>query len=505
MTVTTDMREYMIASNAITPDPGMSIQQLTAEAPARDEKGHLIVSLLPARPTLQEVDAWLGQIGNSASQTTKYATEPEPGPQGPNFAKVEALAGHMLSNMSRGPISDQIVRRRGHLDSLKITLAEKRARVAVLAALPAEARTNETDGELLLLEDTIRRVEAEFNAGRDTYMRAPGLKAFILAAAAKGLPFESEKAIMAPFTGEDPLTWLNWINPYLWHTLPQGKTYAEHLLHVLENALVRRKTGNDPQYRNFDVRSSTAAERNQYTMERFRDELQAQIARQGAALTPLGVEDVLERICERHGRYDISLQVPAARGPEPEAKRARGASGYKAPSYADDGDAVPVKALEPAAGAVPRPASRPAAERRTGPLVSAHGSSWAVQSHSPDDLAAVMQRMAELGYPQYPPSECWNCAGDPSVPASKRLHWAFICPKRPPHAPRNRWARNERAEAAADSYDDAYEYEDGEDYVDESEVCGRCGETGHHHSACPDPPTRAKGKAPVALPAPAAE
>eukprot|EP00741_Cyanophora_paradoxa_P015887 tig00020909_g15338.t1 len=237
--------------------------------------------------------------------------------------------------------------------------------------------------------------------------------------------------------------------------------------------------------------------------------LRAEYARYGATLTALRVEKIFEEQCDRHGRRTVRLLQEPSQETEPSAKRSKGPAGFKAPPYAGDVDATPIKAVKPAAAAAaPAEAGRdppPAADREARSLVSAHGSSWAVQSSSPGALAAVMQRMAELGYPQYPPAECWNCAGDPSVPASERLHWAFLCPKRPPHAPRHPWVRNDQAGAPAEAYDESYDDSYNDEYEDEAanEVCGRCGDTGHHHSACPDPPTRAKGKAPLALPAPA--
>eukprot|EP00741_Cyanophora_paradoxa_P001871 tig00000520_g1813.t1 len=499
----------MIALNSTAPVSGVSVQQMTAAAPAVDAKGLPSITPLSANPTIEEVDEWRQQISTFVStQAHKYAYEPE----GENWTKVEALGGFMVSQLCKGSLRSQMQRMRDQLEETKEYLASKRARLAVLTALPIEARLPETEAEILQLENAITRLEAEIAEGRNNFQRAPGVAKYIIARVTKGLPHVAEAAINAAYTGEDPLTWVNWIAPHVRHTRPAGKSYAEHLITVIGNALSRRQTGLDPQYDNYEVRASIGARQNENTMTYILQELRGEFARFGAELTPLRAERIFEEQCDRHGRRTVRLLQEPSQETEPLAKRSKGPAGFKAPPYAGDVDATPIKAVKPAAAAAaPAEAGRdppPAADREARSLVSAHGSSWAVQSSSPGALAAVMQRMAELGYPQYPPAECWNCAGDPSVPASERLHWAFLCPKRPPHAPRHRWVRQDTY-----TYDDSYE-DSYEDEYDEAaaaaaaavdEVCGRCGETGHHHSACSDPPTRAKGKAPLALPAPEAE
>eukprot|EP00741_Cyanophora_paradoxa_P020438 tig00021254_g19728.t1 len=417
---------------------------MTAAAPAVDAKGLPSITPLSANPTIEEVDEWRQQISTFVStQAHKYAYEPE----GDNWTKVEALGGFMVSQLCKGSLRSQMQRMRDQLEET--------------------------------LENAITRLEAEIAEGRNNFQRAPGVAKYIIARVTKGLPHVAEAAINAAYTGEDPLTWVNWIAPH---------------------------------YDNYEVRAAIGARQNENTMTYILQELRGEFARFGADLTPLRAERIFEEQCDRHGRRTVRLLQEPSQETEPSAKRSKGPAGFKAPPYAGDVDATPIKAVKPAAAAAaPAEAGRdppPAADREARSLVSAHGSSWAVQSSSPGALAAVMQRMAELGYPQYPPAECWNCAGDPSVPASERLHWAFLCPKRPPHAPRHRWVRQDTY-----TYDDSYE-DSYEDEYDEAaaaaaaavdEVCGRCGETGHHHSACSDPPTRAKGKAPLALPAPEAE
>eukprot|EP00741_Cyanophora_paradoxa_P020825 tig00000055_g20104.t1 len=307
---------------------------MTAAAPAVDAKGLPSITPLSANPTIEEVDEWRQQISTFVStQAHKYAYEPE----GDSWTKVEALGGFMVSQLCKGSLRSQLQRMRDQLNDTKASLAAQRTRLAVLDALPAEARLPETEMEILQLEATIARLDAEIAEGRDTFQRAPGVEKYIISRVTKGLPHVAKAAINSAYTGEDPLTWVNWIAPHVRHTCPLGKSYSEHLITVIGNALSRRQTGLDPQYDNYDVRAALCARQNETTMT-----------------------------------YILTRQNEAT-----------------------------------------------------------------------------------------------------SVPASKRLHWAFLCPKRPPHAPRHPWVRNDRADTSAPAYDESYDDSYDNEYEDDAanEVC----------------------------------
>eukprot|EP00741_Cyanophora_paradoxa_P021289 tig00021348_g20549.t1 len=184
---------------------------MTAAAPAVDAKGLPSITPLSANPTIDEVDEWRQQISTFVStQAHKYAYEPE----GDNWTKVEALGGFMVSQLCKGSLRSQMQRMRDQLEETKEYLASKRARLAVLTALPIEARLPETEAEILQLENAITRLEAEIAEGRNSFQRAPGVAKYIIARVTKGLPHVAEAAITAAYTGEDPLTWVNWIAPH---------------------------------------------------------------------------------------------------------------------------------------------------------------------------------------------------------------------------------------------------------------------------------------------------
>eukprot|EP00741_Cyanophora_paradoxa_P015886 tig00020909_g15337.t1 len=221
----TSERDRMIALNSSAPTSGVAVQQMTAAAPTVDAKGLPSITPLSANPTIEEVDEWRQQISTFVStQVHKYAYEPE----GDSWTKVEALGGFMVSQLCKGSLRSQLQRMRDQLNDTKASLAAQRARLAVLDALPAEARLPETEIEILQLEATIARLDAEIAEGRDTFQRAPGVEKYIISRVTKGLPHVAEAAINSAYTGEDPLTWVNWIAPHVRHTCPLGKSYSEH-------------------------------------------------------------------------------------------------------------------------------------------------------------------------------------------------------------------------------------------------------------------------------------
>eukprot|EP00741_Cyanophora_paradoxa_P000485 tig00000405_g472.t1 len=454
----------------------LHVQQLAASAAADDDP--VRIAFLPANPRLADGDRFRKDVRNFQSALpTKYLFGPDSA-GGQEYSKSEALAGVIVGRIRPGALRAEIERKRDLYEASVALLERDRATLARLELVPANLRSAEDDATILALQQSCVRDEATIVAVRDSYLRAPGLLDTITAWIHKLRPHAARRALTEPYTGEDPRSWHDWVMPLVRHTLPPGQRLAAYYADCLRIALEARSTSEDPEYQNLEVRMAGFAKENERTMREFLAALQQRLLARDGAVSPLELDDIFIEQCTRHGCRAVFPPAPAAAQP-PEAKRTR----ILQAKFAEDESS---SSLGPAA---PRDA-----DPRAQPSISARGSSWAVQSRSPAAVAEVLRRMSELGYPEYPPSDCYGCSDDPSVPVEARRHWANVCPKRTPFAPVRPWVRRGQYYRPKQSQEDAadeQEYWSDEGKQDPDEVCGRCGEAGHHHSACSDPPTRA--------------
>eukprot|EP00741_Cyanophora_paradoxa_P004851 tig00000836_g4706.t1 len=214
---------------------------------------------------------------------------------------------------------------------------------------------------------------------------------------------------------------------------------AAYYADCLRIALEARSTSEDPEYQNLEVRMAGFAKENERTMREFLAALQQRLLARDGAVSPLELDDIFIEQCTRHGCRAVFPPAPAAAEP-PEAKRTR---------------ILQAKFAKDESSSSPGPAAPRDADPRAQPSISARGSSWAVQSRSPAAVAEVLRRMSELGYPEYPPSDCYGCSDDPSVPVAARRHWANVCPKRTPFAPVRPWVHRGQYYRPKQSQEDA--------------------------------------------------
>eukprot|EP00741_Cyanophora_paradoxa_P016505 tig00020927_g15936.t1 len=499
--ISSEVRSRLSALAHIEPAQGYAavhVQQLAAGSAAADDDP-VRIAFLPANPRLADGDRFRKDVRNfQSSLPTKYLFGPDSaGSQ--EYSKSEALAGVIVGRIRPGALRAEIERKRDLYEASVTALEHDRARLARLEAVPADLRSAEDDAAILALQQSCVRDQASILAVRDSYLRAPGLLDTITAWIHETRPHAARRALTEPYTGEDPRSWHDWFLPLVRHTLPPGQQFAAYYADCLRTALEARSTSEDPEYQNLDVRMAGFAQANERTLREFLTALRQRLLANNGAISPLELDNIFVEQCKRHGCCAVFPPALAAADRElPEAKRTR----ILQAQFAEDESSSAGTPAAARASSSPGPAEPRDANSRAQPSISARGSSWAVQSRSPAAVAEVLRRMSELGYPEYPPSDCYGCSDDPSVPVEARRHWANVCPKRTPFAPVRPWVRRGQYYRQKRSQEDAadeQEYWSDEGKQDPDEVCGRCGEAGHHHSACSDPPTRA---ARPALPVP---